>query len=145
MKLKTKKASMMIEVMTYIIFSFLIVTLFLRFYLGMMKDYDKALDFFMETDYAYQTFETLKVDLYTHRDQFVLVDDVLHIRKSSYINGNLMQLRQKDDRLIYQYGTKVMDLCRGLKDVQMRQVGEILWIKLIFAEVTYERAFHLAE
>lgn len=145
MKLKERRGSMMIEVMGYLVFSFLIITLFLRFYVGMMKDYNEALDFFMETDYAYQTFETLKVDLYTHREQFLLVDQVLYIKKSDYINGNSMQLRQKDDRLIYVYGNKVMDLCRGLKDVQMRQIGEVLLIKLIFQEVTYERAFHLAK
>lgn len=144
MLFKKRKGSMMIEVMAYLVCSFLIISLFLRFYVGMMKEYKDGLSFFMETDYAYQTFETLKVDLYTDREQFLLVDNVLHIKKSDNI-GNSLQLRQKGNRLIYLYGGKVMELCHGLKDVQMRQMGEVLFIKLIFGEVTYERAFHLAK
>lgn len=137
----------MIEVMTYLVFSFLIISTFLRFYSAMMKDYNEALDFFMETDYAYQTFETLKVDFYTHREQFVLDNNVLTIQKSDYINGNRIELCRLGNRLVYRYpknNGKVMELCHGLTDVQMRQQGDILFIKLVFKEVTYERAFHLA-
>ena len=134
---------MMIEIMTYLVVAFLLTTMFLRFYGAMVKDYHEALDFYLFTDYAYQTFETLKVDLYTHRESYLVQDDVLYLKKSDYVQGNLIELRRRGNRLIYLYGTRVMELCHGLKDVKMRLQGEVLFLTLIFEEVSYERAFYL--
>lgn len=121
----------------------MLTTMFLRFYLVMVRDYDEALDFYLVTDYAYQTFETLKVDLYTNREGYLLQDHVLYLKKSDYVNGNLIELKRKGSVLIYGYGTSVMELCHDLKDVKMRLQGEILFITLVFKQVSYERAFYL--
>ncbi len=131
------------EIMTYLVFTFLMTAMFFRFYIAMVKDYHEALNFYLVTDYAYQTFETLKVDLYTNRDGFLLQDHVLYLKKSNNPQGNIMELRRRGNKLMYTYGPKVMELCHGLKDVKMRLQGEVFFLTLIFNEVTYERAFHL--
>ncbi len=143
MRSRSKRGSMMMEIMAYLIFAFMISSLFLRFYIAMVKDYNEALDFYLVTDYTYQTFETLKVDLYTNRESFLVKDHVLYLKKSDYVNGNLIELTQRGNRLIYLYGTKVMELCHNLKDVKMRSQGDLVFITLIFEGVSYERVFYL--
>lgn len=135
----------MMEIMLYLVFTFMLTSLFFRFYVSMVKDYDEALDFYMVTDYAYQTFETLKVELFTHRETYLLEDNILYVKKSEYAQRALMEILQIDHRLVYRYDTRVVDLCHGLKDVNMRLQGEVFFLTLVFEQATYERGFYLGE
>lgn len=145
MKSGSKRGRIMVEFMMYILLSVFLMGSAMRLYLGVFSDYLKNIRFLKHTDYAYHTFEVLKVDFYTDRESFALAEDVLHIRKSEYVTGNAIMLLQRDQRLIYLYGTKVQELCHGLEDVIMRQQGDILFIRLVFPDVTYERGFYVGD
>lgn len=133
----------MVEFMMYIVLSVLFMSTSLRLYIGIMTDYTANLSFLKHTDYAYHTFEVLKVDFYSHSQSFALADNSLHIRKNDYITGNEIILQQRGTRLIYLYGTTLQELCHDLVDVQMNRIGDILFIRLVFSDVTYERGYDI--
>lgn len=133
----------MVEFMMYIVLSVLFMSSSLRLYRGIITDYRANLSFLKHTDYAYHAFEVLKVDFYTHSQSFALAGNSLHIRKNDYITGNEIILQQRGSRLIYLYGTTVQELCHDIVNVEMKKVGDILFIRLVFSDVTYERGFDI--
>jgi hypothetical protein len=143
MKSGSRSGRFMIELMMYIVLSVFMMSVFARLYSSIIIDYKKNITFLKHTDYAYHAFEVLKVDFYTHTESFAIEGDVLHIRKNDYIVGNEIMLKQRDHRLVYQYGTTIQMLCSDLVDVQMNMIGDILLIELIFSDVRYERSFNL--
>lgn len=143
MRLRSQSGRFLVEFMMYIVLSVLFMSTSLRLYMGIMTDYRKNLSFLKHTDYAYHAFEMLKVDFYTHTQSFARSGNTLHIRKNDYIVGNEIVLMRRDSRLIYLYGTTVQEICHDLVDVEMKEVGDILLIRLIFSDVTYERGFDI--
>lgn len=143
MKSGSKSGRFMIELMMYIVLSVFMMSVFVKLYSSIIIDYKKNLIFLKHTDYAYHAFEVLKVDFYTHTESFALVGDVLHIRKNDYIVGNEIILKQRDRRLVYQYGSTIQEVCHDLVDVKMTLIGDILLIELIFSDVSYERSFDI--
>lgn len=136
---------MMVEFMMYILLSVFLMGSSMRLYLGVITDYTKNIRFLKHTDYAYHAFEVLKVDFYTDRQSFALSGDVLHIRKSEYVTGSEIMLLHRDKKLIYLFGTTVQQISHGLEDVNMRQLGDVLFIQLVYPEVTYERGFYVGK
>lgn len=143
MRFQNKSGRFLVEFMMYIVLSVLFMSTSLRLYVGIITDYKENLTFLKHTDYAYHTFEVLKVDFYTHTQSFALAGNTLHIRKNDYIVGNEISLQQRGSRLIYLYGTTLQELCHDLVNVEMNQIGDILMIRLIFPDVTYERGFDI--
>ena len=143
MKSESRSGRFMVEFMMYIILSVFFMGVSMRLYMGIISDYTKNLLFLKHTAYAYHAFEVLKVDFYTHSQSFALDGDELHIRKNHYITGNEITLLQRDKRLIYQFGTRVQEICHDLTDVQMRRLGDILLIRLVFTDTSYERGFYI--
>ncbi len=143
MKSRSRSGRFMVELMMYIILSVFLMSIFTRLYSNIIIDYKENITFLKHTDYAYHTFEVIKVDLYSHTESVALVGNALHIRKNDYIVGKDIVLQLRDHRLVYQYGTTIQELCHDLVDVRMNLIGEILMIELIFADVSYERGFNL--
>ncbi|MFH5835284.1 hypothetical protein ACHAL6_04295 [Proteiniclasticum sp. C24MP] len=135
----------MVEMMMYIVLSVFLMSVFTRLYSRIIIDYKENITFLKHTDYAYRAFEVLKADFYTHTESFALNGNELKIRKSDYIAGNEIILRQRDQRLVYQFGSTIQVLCHDVMDVQMNVMGEVLIIKLIFSDVTYERSFKVGK
>lgn len=131
----------LIEVMMYIVLSVFLMSIFTRLYSRIIMDYKENISFLKHTDYAYLAFEVIKVDLYTHTESVALNGNELHIRKNDYITGNQIILKQRDQRLVYEYGSTIQVLCHDVVAVEMEIVGEILLIRLRFSDVTYERSF----
>ncbi|WP_312654214.1 hypothetical protein [Proteiniclasticum sp.] len=143
MKYQDKSGRFLVEFMMYMALSVFFMSTSFRLYIGIRTDYKKNLSFLKHTDYAYHTFEVLKVDLYTHAQSFALSGDMLHIRKENYVVGNEIILQQRGSRLVYLYGTTLQELCHDLVKVEMNQIGDILLITLIFPDVTYERGYDI--
>lgn len=143
MKSGSRSGRFMIELMMYIVLSVFLMSVFARLYSSIIVDYRKNITFLKHTDYAYHAFELLKVDFYTHTESFALVGDVLHIRKNDFIIGKEIILKQRDHRLVYQYGTTIQEVCHDLVDVKMSLTGDVLVIELIFSDVSYERGFDI--
>jgi hypothetical protein len=145
MKYGARSGRFMMEMMLYIVLSVFLMGAFTRLYSGIIVDYKENITFLKHTDYAYRAFEVLKVDFYTHTEAFALNGEELKIRKSDYITGNEILLKQRDQRLVYQFGTTIQVLCHDVEDVNMRIIGEVLMIELVFSDVTYERSFKIGK
>ena len=143
MKSGSRSGRFMIELMMYIVLSVFLMSVLSRLSGSIIVDYRKNITFLKHTDYAYHAFELLKVDFYTHTESFALVGDVLHITKNDYIIGKEIILKQRDHRLVYQYGTTIQEVCHDLVDVKMSLTGDVLVIELIFSDVSYERGFDI--
>lgn len=143
MKSGNRSGRFMIELMMYIVLSGFMMSVLTRFYSSVIIDYKKNISFLKHTDYAYHAFEVLKVDFYSHTESFALDGNILHIRKNDYIVGNEIILKERDHKLVYQYGTTIQEICHDLVDVKMHLIGDILLIELIFSDVSYERGFDI--
>lgn len=144
---KHKRASLLLDALVYLIMGLFLMTSVLRLYLNIMKDYRDNLLFLKHSDYAYHTFETLKRDFYINTESIHLVDDILYIKKLDKVNAPYIMMYMQDGKLRYTFGTKgftegsVYYLCYDLQEVSMKVVGHVLFIELVFPDVSYERGF----
>ena len=75
-----------------------------------------------------------------------LSGNTLQIEKSVYVPGNKIVLTKRDSRLLFVFeGGQVQEICHGVVDVRMRKIGDIVFIRLYFPGVSYERGFYLAK
>lgn len=130
----------------YMMFSLMAVILAMRVYITSVEEYKELLQFLKHTDYAYHAFEVLKTGLYTNVEATALVGDTLRIEKSIYVPGKSILLTQRDTRLLFVYeGGQVQEVCHGLLHVSMRKAGDILFIRLVFPTVSYERGYYIGK
>lgn len=140
------RGSALIDFLFYMVFSLMAVILAMRVYITSAGEYKELLAFLKHTDYAYHAFEVLKTGLYTNVEATALSDNTLRIEKSAYVPGRSIQLIQRDTRLLFVFeGGQVQEVCHGLKKVSMRKVGEVLFIRLEFPGVAYERGYYLGQ
>lgn len=145
--LSPKRGGMLLEVLVSLVVSFLLFLLATRLYMAQARQFQENLDFLLETDYAYHAFEVIKKDLYTDTRSVALLGNVLHIRKEDYVNAPYIRLEENGGRLRYAFGktgftgSTYYYLAYGLKSVTMRQVGQVVFIRLQFSRVAYERGF----
>lgn len=146
---RNKRGVLLQEAMCYIILSAFILAFVVRLYTGSYLEYRRSISFLKHTDYAYYAFERIKEDLYSNTESVLLVDNVVYITKDSHVNGRFIKLYQSGERLRYTLGSTgftdspVQYLCYDLKDVRFRIMGRVLFIRLEFSDVSYERGFRL--
>ena len=142
----TKQGTALSDFLAYMIFSLMAVILAMRVYIFSVEDYKELLQFLKYTDYAYHAFEVLKTGLYTNVEATALSGNTLQIEKSAYVPGHKIVLTKRDSRLLFVFeGGQVQEICHGVVDVRMRKLGDIIFIKLDFPGVSYERGFYLAK
>ncbi|MGB4589342.1 MAG: hypothetical protein WBI17_08930 [Clostridiaceae bacterium] len=147
---RRKKGTILLDTLIYLVMSLFLMISVLRIYLNLMKDYRENLQFLKYTDYAYQAFEVIKRDLYINTESVTLSNNVLYIKKLDKVNAPYIKLYMKDEKLRYTFGLNgfsegsVFYLCYDLKAVSMNVVGDVLFIRLTFPTVTFERGFLIA-
>lgn len=148
--LRKKKGTILLDTLIYLILSLFLMAAVLRLYMNIMKDYRENLQFLKHTDYAYQAFEVIKRDLYINTESVHLSNNVLFIKKLNKVIAPYIKLYMDDGKLRYTFGTtgfrdgSVFYLCYDLKEVKMRIQGNVLFIRLTFPSVSYERGFLIA-
>ena len=147
---RKKKGTILLDTLVYLLMSLFLMASVLRIYLNLRKDYQDNLRFLKHTDYAYQAFEVIKRDLYINTESVHLVNNVLYIKKLNRVNAPYIKLYMKDEKLRYTFGVtgfsegSVFYLCYDLKEVDMKVIGNVLFIRLTFPSVSYERGFLIA-
>jgi len=150
LSLRKKKGTLLLDTLIYLVMSLFLLSSVLRINLNIMKDYRENLQFLKYTDYAYQAFEVIKRDLYINTESVHLTNNVLFIKKLSKVSAPYIKLYMNDGKLRYTFGVSgfsdgnVFYLCYNLKEVSMKVIGNVLFIRLTFPTVTYERGFLLA-
>lgn len=138
------------EVLVVVLISAMVLGTAGRLYIAVQKEYVQRVNLLRDTNYAYFAFETIKRDLYTNTDAVHVVGNVVYITKHPRVNGRYIKLYMKENKLRYTFGTQnfsdasVFYLCYGLEDFRVRQVGSVLFLRLTFRGVEYERAFRTA-
>ena len=149
MRFRNKRGILLQEAMCYIILSAFVLAFAIRLYTGSYLEYRRSVSFLKHTDYAYYAFERIKEDLYSNTESVLLVDNIVYITKDSRVNGRFIKLYQSGERLRYTLGSTgftdspVHYLCYDLKDVRFRIMGRVLFIRLEFSDVSYERGYRL--
>lgn len=147
---RKKKGTILLDTLIYLTLSLFLLAAVLRLYLNLMKDYQENLQMLKHTDYAYQAFEVIKRDLYINTESVHLSNQVLYIKKLDKVNAPYIKLYMRDGKLRYAFGVNgfsdgsVFYLCYDLKAVEMKMIGSVLFIRLTFPTVTYERGFLIA-
>lgn len=142
--LKYSRGTALTDFLMYMIFSVMAVMMAMRIYISAVERYKDLLQFLKYTDYAYHAFEVIKTGLYTNIEATALTENGLKIEKSSYVPGRSILLTQRDSRLLFVFeGGQVQEVCHGLSTVGLRKMGKVLFIKLEFPGVSYERGFYL--
>ena len=147
---KKKNGTILLDTLIYLVMSLFLMASVLRIYLNIMKDYQDNLRFLKYTDYAYQAFEVIKRDLYINTESVHLTNNVLYIKKLNKVNAPYIKLYMKDAKLRYTFGINgfsegsVFYLCYDLKEVNMKVIGNVLFVRLTFPTVSYERGFLIA-
>jgi len=150
LNLRKKNGTILLDTLIYLVMSLFLMASVLRIHLNIMKDYRENLQFLKYTDYAYQAFEVIKRDLYINTESVHLTNNVLYIKKLNKVNAPYIKLYMKDAKLRYTFGINgfsegsVFYLCYDLKEVTMKVIGNVLFIRLTFPSVTYERGFLIA-
>lgn len=146
---RNRRGILLQEAMCYIILSAFVLSFVIRLYSGFYLEYRRNISFLKHTDYAYYAFERIKEDLYSNTESVLLVDNIVYITKDRHVNGRFIKLYMSGDRLRYTLGSTgftdspVQYLCYELKGVRFRILGRVLFIRLEFSDVSYERGFRL--